>query len=418
LAKQTCHVLVDGDPKKERFDQYHPQIRSISRLFVMTISVVGRLAVCIAALLIFHQVHAQDVPTDVKSELMRREVLAAIQRGDAATALAGITKIRAAGKVPPPLLYAEGVLAEKSEPLRAFDALVQYFAAVSKNDPNYETALALYSRLEPVAKGARKTKFLSEIRASMVPIPAGRFRMGDTARVAGKGRAAETPIRDITVPAFSLSRVVFTLRQFQEFQFLSGKLRERDFSKLKICSECPVLLGWTDANTIFDWLRSESGLRYRLPSESEWEYAARGGTSTAYWWGDKFDPTREAMQLLKHDGMPIIMSSGMLDPVGTHAANPFGLYDMLGNGAELTQDCVSNKRGLDDVPADGSAYITPHCSAHRARGVVAGLDEKDFRVSNRDQVRTTVPSNAEKNRVVIVHGYTYATLRIALDRTH
>ena len=98
---------------------------------------------------------------------------------------------------------------------------------------------------------------------------------------------------------------------------------------------------------------------YRLPSESEWEYAARGGTTTRFWWGDD-DAETGAHAWFKGN------SGGHTHPVGSKPANPFGLYDVVGNVFQWTEDCYANS--YVSAPADGSAVESGKDCRRVARG--------------------------------------------------
>ena len=93
-------------------------------------------------------------------------------------------------------------------------------------------------------------------------------------------------------------------------------------------------VSWYDAQEYVSWLSSETGRRYRLPSEAEWEYAARAGTTTAYWWGNEVGQSRTIC-----DGCGSQWDDEMTAPVGSLGPNPWGLYDMHGNVWEWVQDC-------------------------------------------------------------------------------
>ncbi len=124
----------------------------------------------------------------------------------------------------------------------------------------------------------------------------------------------------------------------------------------------PVInVSWDDAKSYVSWLSRETGQPYRLLSESEREYVARAGTSTAYWWGDEAigshaDCLTESQFIV----------SGTA-PVGRFLANGFGLHDLLGNTWEWTEDCIhENYRG---APSDGSAWTSGgECSLRVFRG--------------------------------------------------
>lgn len=125
------------------------------------------------------------------------------------------------------------------------------------------------------------------------------------------------------------------------------------------CSHTPEDGGWGrghqpviyvnrgDAEEYVAWLRESTGRPYRLPSESEWEYAARAGTTTARYWGEQIGEGNAAC-----DGCGGEWDNRSPAPIGSFAPNPFGLYDMLGNVREWTADCWNPD--LTATPQDGS----------------------------------------------------------------
>ena len=163
----------------------------------------------------------------------------------------------------------------------------------------------------------------------MVVIPAGTFRMGC---VSGrKCEADERPTRDVTVAAFAMSRTEVTFDQWDVCTQFGGCRRVRDviYRIPKQPSEGwgrgnrPVInVSWEDAQSYVSWLSMETGEEYRLPSEAEWEYAARAGSSTAYWWGNDIGRNRANCKDCRSRW------NGRTAPVGSFAANAFGLHDM------------------------------------------------------------------------------------------
>jgi formylglycine-generating enzyme required for sulfatase activity len=115
-----------------------------------------------------------------------------------------------------------------------------------------------------------------------------------------------------------------------------------------------VCVSWDDALAYVSWLNGKvrRGLStpgdgpYRLPSESEWEYAARAGTTTRLWWGDDDGSAADHAWYKGNSG-------GRTHPVGSKSANPFGLYDMAGNVWQWTEDCYVDSYA--NAPSDGGA---------------------------------------------------------------
>ena len=131
----------------------------------------------------------------------------------------------------------------------------------------------------------------------------------------------------------------------------------------------PVIeMNYNDAKNYVAWLSEKTGRQYRLLSESEWEYAARAGSSSAYSFGDEITP-----DLANFDGRTNFEAPPGDDyreqtlPVGSFVPNAFGLYDMHGNVWEWVEDCW-NDEYTDETPADGSAWVTGDCSGHILRG--------------------------------------------------
>ncbi len=122
-----------------------------------------------------------------------------------------------------------------------------------------------------------------------------------------------------------------------------------------------TLIDWSDANAYADYLSAKTGQTYRLPTDAEWEYAARAGTVTRFPWGNDIG---------KNNANCINCSSLWPDrkpgPVGLHPPNDFGLYDMHGNGFEWVEDCYEAYH--DPVTIDGSAFVREACEFRTVRG--------------------------------------------------
>lgn len=113
----------------------------------------------------------------------------------------------------------------------------------------------------------------------------------------------------------------------------------------------PVIhVGWEDAHAYIDWLNKKTGKQYRLLSEAEWEYAARGWTSTTYYWGNDIGKNNENC-----NGCSDQFGGKQTAPVGSFKPNPFGLYDMLGNVREWTEDTYH--RSYHGAPTDSRVWL-------------------------------------------------------------
>jgi formylglycine-generating enzyme required for sulfatase activity len=184
---------------------------------------------------------------------------------------------------------------------------------------------------------------------TLVEIPAGRFRMG------GARHADEQPIRDVSVGRFLLAAHPVTNAQYERYLKATGA-EEPKYWKDKAFSQPdqPVVgVSWDDAQSYCKW----AGLR--LPSEAEWEYACRAGTTTEYWSGD-----READ--LARVGWYRGNSGGRLHAVGEKPANPWGLLDMHGNVWEWCEDTWRDS--YKGAPSDDSAWVDGASSRRVIRG--------------------------------------------------
>ena len=124
----------------------------------------------------------------------------------------------------------------------------------------------------------------------------------------------------------------------------------------------PVLnVSWDDAKAYVRWLSGKTGEEYRLLSEAEWEYVARAGTTTRYWWGDDVGRSRANC-----GDCGSRWDYGQTAPVGSFPANPFGLHDVHGNVYEWVEDCYNDS--YYGAPSDGSAWESGDCSWRVVRG--------------------------------------------------
>jgi formylglycine-generating enzyme required for sulfatase activity len=208
----------------------------------------------------------------------------------------------------------------------------------------------------------------------MVVVPAGSFTMGSPASEKERGDN-EGPQHTVTIPrAFAVGKFHVTVDQFAVFA------RETGFTAHSECnwrtsgfaqkgSHPVVCVSWDDANAYANWLANKTGKPYRLPSEAEWEYAARAGTTTPFWWGSSITPDQA-----NYDGNYVYAGGGSKGvwrqgtvPVGSFAANPWGLYNVHGNALQWTADCYHDS--YTGAPADGAAFTAGNCSnGHVVRG--------------------------------------------------
>jgi formylglycine-generating enzyme required for sulfatase activity len=190
----------------------------------------------------------------------------------------------------------------------------------------------------------------------MVVIPAGRFRMGSPKDEPERG-PREGPLREVTIPRhLAIARYEVSFDEWEACLADGGCERYRPDDIGWGRGKQPVIhISWHDAHTYNDWMTKKSGQRYRLPSEAEWEYAARGGTTTAYWWGNRITPDDANYKWSESwNGSPTRRFTNTMLPVASHKPNPFGLYNVHGNAREWVEDCLHET--YRNAPIDGSAW--------------------------------------------------------------
>ena len=220
---------------------------------------------------------------------------------------------------------------------------------------------------------------------AMVVLPTGCFHMGD---LDGDGRDHEWPVRTVTISRpIAMGKYPVTFGEYDRFvddmssrslQILSGKMPESPDDEGWGRGARPVInVSWEEARAYAAWLGEQTGQRYRLPSEAEWEYAARAGTETAYSWGDEIGVNRA-----NGCDSGSKWSGKRTSPVGSFEHNAFGLYDLHGNVWKWVEDCWH--RNYEGAPSDGSAW-TSGCdiAMHVVRGGSWLYDPRDMRSANR-----------------------------------
>lgn len=187
-------------------------------------------------------------------------------------------------------------------------------------------------------------------------LPAGSFTMGSNG-----GDPTEKPPHHVAIgQPFAIGKYEVTVEQWGACA--DAGACQRIATVANAPRNAPVRdVSWDDAQQYVAWLSKVSGKHYRLPTEAEWEYAARGGTATLYWWGDQM---RKGTANCKDCGEP--WNADAPANVGSFAANGYGLHDMNGSVWEWVADCwhISYK----NAPADGRAWDEPGCGVRVIRG--------------------------------------------------
>lgn len=267
----------------------------------------------------------------------------------------------------------------------------------------------------------------ADLCPEMVSLPAGSYMMGASLEEDVRAGAPQhqsgksAPVHRVDIPAgYAIGKYEVTVEEFRAFVTATG------YQPANYCTvnrkvngvwvyelrdgfnwsnpsfdykprEPVVCVTWEDAKAYSEWLSRKTGVAYSLPNEAVYEYAARAGTTTAYFWGD--DPKRSEGCLysnqadLSQDRYLATGASGEFHrfdcddgypvqaPVGSFKPNPWGLYDILGNVWEWTEDCWNNN--FEGAPADGSAWREGDCDTRVMRGGSSGNTPWYARSGNR-----------------------------------
>jgi serine/threonine-protein kinase PpkA len=217
----------------------------------------------------------------------------------------------------------------------------------------------------PVEQVVEKPTLPNNTKATFEPefirIPAGSFIMGDDI----SSRSA--PERKINITkAFFIGKYEVTFSEYDAFTQATNRPQPGDNSWGRDMQ--PIInVSWDDAQAYTQWLSKTKGKKYRLPTEAEWEYVARAGTSTRFWWGDSEQNAKGNANCRRgcYSSYSGLFGSKTA-PVGTYIANPFGVHDTAGNVAEWVQDCYQDH--YDKAITSGAAYEEKDCQKRVVRG--------------------------------------------------
>jgi len=205
----------------------------------------------------------------------------------------------------------------------------------------------------------------------MVLLRGGTFQRGD---LSGDGDGDEQ-VQSIRLAPFAMGVYEVTFEEYDRFCVSTSR-------------ECPddqgwgrgrrpvVNVSWDDANAYVQWLAGQTGEPYRLPTDAEWEYAARAGTESRYWWGDE-----PGIDQANCAGCGSLWDGERSAPVGSFPPNNAGLHDTAGNVFEWVADCWHDS--FDAAPSDGSAFDKPHCGKRVIRSGAWSFPPKEIRSANR-----------------------------------
>ena len=198
----------------------------------------------------------------------------------------------------------------------------------------------------------------------MVKIPAGKFMMGS---VLGEGKSDEYPQHQVSIREFAVARFEVSFKDWDDCLkdgvCDDGKMtvswRKEEKQPLNSAS-------WVDAQNYVKWLSRKTSKQYRLLTEAEWEYVARAGTTTQYWWGNSAQPKGIA----NCDGCGSTQDNRQTAIVSSFNANPFGLYNITGNVFEWVEDCYHEN--YNNAPVTGAAWSCDNVESYAVKRVLRG----------------------------------------------
>ena len=232
--------------------------------------------------------------------------------------------------------------------------------------PQVEQALKPGDNFRECAPRQQKADYCPD----MVVVPAGTFKMGSL-QTDKNAHTNELPQHQVSIAKpFAVSKFELTFAEWDACVAGGGCSGYKPFDSGWGRGERPAInVSWDDAQQYVAWLSQMTGKPYRLLAEAEYEYATRAETTTEYPWGDEIGKNNANCGNCgsKWDGQQTA-------PVGSFQANKFGLYDMVGNVWEWTEDCyhpsyaIDTPQGKVDAPTDGSAWTSGNCGNRVVRG--------------------------------------------------
>jgi len=256
--------------------------------------------------------------------------------------------------------------------------------------------LKLKTRITQITRNRLREKYKDNIvEPEMVTIPEGSFRMGCLNDLKQCPRE-QKPAHHVKIKSFLMAKHEITIEQWYICVAFNGC---RDLGNLPRYTNIPVnWVSWDDTQQYIKWLNKQTGKHYRLPSESEWEYATRAGSTSKYNWGNEIGENkancgncRPQNRTIKYfcinsfSNIPCYTEQWYRQkkvfPVTSFTANAFGLFDMHGNISEWTQDCWNHN--FQAAPKDSSAWLSGDCSRRIYKGGNWRWDASHMRSSYR-----------------------------------
>jgi formylglycine-generating enzyme required for sulfatase activity/serine/threonine protein phosphatase PrpC len=223
----------------------------------------------------------------------------------------------------------------------------------------------------------------------MVWIPAGIYEMGSPST---STNADERPQHTVKFRRFAISKYEITFSEYDKFANATGR-KLPDNLYMDRATSPVIFVSWDDAYNYAKWLAEQTGKKYRLASESEWEYAASGGQKTPFWWGFNEEVAKAHC----------FTCDSQFDPrkptkVGSFQPNQFGVYDTAGNVAEWVHDCWHEN--YNGAPDDGSVWEGGDCTMRVVRGGSYISPQQSIRTAKRDKFKSNAGYDHVGIRVV------------------
>jgi formylglycine-generating enzyme required for sulfatase activity/class 3 adenylate cyclase len=246
-----------------------------------------------------------------------------------------------------------------------------------------QVAIIRPPRVPPQATGPYEVLQDCEQCPQMVTLPGGTLTMGSN------DDPTEKPVHHVSVSSFAIGRLPVTIGEWR--RCVAAKACAYDPSGDE---DLPVHnVSWNDAQQFVSWLSHVTKKIYRLPTEAEWEYAARAGASTKYWWGNQLIPG-----MANCNGCSDASDQRQPMKVASFTPNPFGLYDMTGGVAQWVSDCWH--KDYQGAPKNGSSWEAPNCRERVLRGGSWRSDASYVRAASRNRYDPGVRYVAHGVRVV------------------
>lgn len=244
-----------------------------------------------------------------------------------------------------------------------------------------------FSLTESIAPGDEiSSQVITSIKSDgpeMISIPTGSFFMGN------KDDPLTMPVHKVTISKpFAMSKYEITFDDYDMFAQATNRALPSD-NRWGRGNRPVINVNFEDARAYARWLSETTGKKYRLPTESEWEYVARADTNSLFWWGNDVKEASGRANCRRGCNSKF---SGLFGaktaPVGSYPANGFGIYDTAGNVSEWVEDCFTDNYTLH--PKNGQAMLVKSCDSHVVRGGSAKDNAERLANHIRDYHRTEI----------------------------